>query len=136
MSDTQSKALSKEGQEQLKEATHAQLAIYRSHKIVKAAKIVEIRFGYDERLDRTATLLIPEAGLEPIEVSKEFVGKHSPKAPGYFVLYPDGYESWSPVEAFESGYTQSEGGKPQDIERLLKDGLAYREPIENGDKPE
>ena len=27
------------------------------------------------------------------------------KSGGYYVRYPDGYESWSPAEAFEEGYT-------------------------------
>ena len=27
------------------------------------------------------------------------------KPGGYYVRYPDGYESWSPAEAFEDGYT-------------------------------
>ena len=35
------------------------------------------------------------------------------EAGGYYVRYPDGYESWSPAEAFEEGYTlveeQAEG---------------------------
>lgn len=35
-----------------------------------------------------------------------YVRKHSPKVGGYFVVYPDGYQSWSPEEAFESGYTR------------------------------
>lgn len=35
-----------------------------------------------------------------------YVQKHAPKAGGYFVAYEDGYKSWSPAEAFESGYTR------------------------------
>ena len=31
------------------------------------------------------------------------MAKH--EAGGYYVRYPDGYESWSPAEAFEEGYT-------------------------------
>lgn len=27
------------------------------------------------------------------------------KVGGYYVVYEDGYESWSPAEAFEKGYT-------------------------------
>jgi hypothetical protein len=38
-------------------------------------------------------------------VSKEYNDKHAPEIGGYYVLYDDGYESWSPAAAFESGYT-------------------------------
>ena len=72
---------------------------YRSHKIVRAAKItrclghtsgkITFRFGSGRRL---------------ITVSAAYVAKHKPKIGGYYVKYSDGYESWSPAEAFESGY--------------------------------
>jgi len=120
--------------EKLHDATRAQLATYVSHKTVRAAKIRAVTFGYDSKRDRGTTLLIPEdANLEPIEVTQEYVSKHDPHAPGYFVLYADGYESWSPVEAFENGYEQTEGSKVQDI-AALAEGLAYRMPIDNSDR--
>lgn len=37
-------------------------------------------------------------------VNKAYLEKHNPQIGGYYVLYPDGYESWSPAEAFEAGY--------------------------------
>lgn len=30
-------------------------------------------------------------------------------APGYKVVYPDGYESWSPKDAFEEAYREASG---------------------------
>lgn len=39
-----------------------------------------------------------------IVVSKEYLEKHKPKAGGYYVMYKDGYESYSPKNAFEEGY--------------------------------
>ena len=30
------------------------------------------------------------------------------KDPGYYVVYEDGYESWSPTKAFEDGHTRCE----------------------------
>jgi hypothetical protein len=42
----------------------------------------------------------------PFEVSAEYVMRHKPQVGGYYVVYPDGYKSWSPAEAFESGYTR------------------------------
>jgi hypothetical protein len=44
--------LSPEQAQGLHVATRVQLATYTSHKVVRAAKIKEIRFGYDEVRDR------------------------------------------------------------------------------------
>lgn len=49
--------------------------------------------GVDESNDDDGFLLRLAQAIE----------KH-PADPGYFVLYPDGYRSWSPTEAFEAGY--------------------------------
>lgn len=52
------------------------------------------------------TKIIPaEPGYAPFAVSAEFVSKHKPEAGGYWVLYEDGYQSFSPTAAFEDGYT-------------------------------
>ena len=32
--------------------------------------------------------------------------KENPNQEGYYVVYEDGYESWSPREAFENGYSE------------------------------
>lgn len=39
-------------------------------------------------------------------MSREWMTKHNPVVGGYLVLYDDGYCSFSPAEAFESGYTR------------------------------
>ncbi|EPJ3208563.1 hypothetical protein JGC44_21260 [Salmonella enterica subsp. enterica serovar Derby] len=39
-----------------------------------------------------------------IEVGRARVAGHQSEVGGYFVRYEDGYESYSPVEAFEKGY--------------------------------
>ncbi len=41
----------------------------------------------------------------PFEMSAEFDSKHKPQAGGYILRYKDGYESYSPEEAFEGGYS-------------------------------
>lgn len=79
----------------------AQMPRYRCHKIVHALKIEGIHYLRDGQL-----VLLPEdKRFAPFEVSDAFRRKHSPAAPGYYVVYEDGYTSWSPVEAFENGYT-------------------------------
>lgn len=46
-----------------------------------------------------------EQGYAPFFVEAEYMGKHKPRIGGYYVVYDDGYKSWSPADAFEKGYT-------------------------------
>lgn len=39
-------------------------------------------------------------------VSAEYMRKHEPHVGGYYVVYEDGYKSFSPAAAFEKGYTE------------------------------
>jgi preprotein translocase subunit YajC len=41
-----------------------------------------------------------------VTVSEDYMEKHKPFVGGYFVRYLDGYESFSPAEAFENGYSK------------------------------
>lgn len=69
---------------------------YRCHKEVWALKIKD----FDE------SMLIPEdPRYGPISVGLDYLYKHNPYPGGYYVVYEDGYKSFSPPEAFESGYT-------------------------------
>lgn len=45
---------------------------------------------------------------EPCEAQKEY-GNHKIGDPGYKVIYPDGYESWSPKKVFEEAYRPTSG---------------------------
>jgi len=70
---------------------------YRCHKEVYAFKIRKI----DE------FQVFPEDENElPFTVDKAFMNKHDPLVGGYFVVYKDGYRSFSPAKAFEEGYTK------------------------------
>jgi hypothetical protein len=83
---------------------------YRSHKEVYALKIIEKRTIRDPGNLAYSHMLVPEdTRYAPIDVTDAFVYKHEVNAPGYYVVYEDGYASWSPVEAFENGYTVIEG---------------------------
>lgn len=73
---------------------------YKSHKEVWAMKIRHIV----SRVDGGAELTFEDGSGRP--VSAEYVRKHDPQVGGYLVIYDDGYESWSPAEAFEAGYTK------------------------------
>ncbi|GGE36263.1 hypothetical protein GCM10007276_12190 [Agaricicola taiwanensis] len=69
---------------------------YRSHKEVWALKIASV--------DGT-TLTFEKSGYAPLDVGAEFIERHKPEAGGYYVVYKDGYKSFSPAEPFEEGYT-------------------------------
>ncbi len=83
---------------------------YRSHKVVEAFKIGFIR--EPRNVGEPFVLESRQPGCEAsaqdvsVIVDREFMNKHEPKAGGYYVRYPDLYESWSPAESFETGYSE------------------------------
>jgi hypothetical protein len=75
---------------------------YKCHKQVWALKISNIEEG-----DQKAVLIsFADAGYAPIYIDIGWCYKHKPHAGGYYVVYKDGYKSYSPADAFESGYTR------------------------------
>ncbi|MCC7407378.1 MAG: hypothetical protein IT442_04860 [Phycisphaeraceae bacterium] len=76
--------------------------VYRSHKAVKAFKILAVLAVDGE--NNKITSLLGKSG-QYCTVSDEWMHRHHPKVGGYVVFYHDGYVSYSPAEAFESGYT-------------------------------
>lgn len=84
------------------------LPLYTCHKQVHALKIKAIEacdLKTNGELTRAGYLLKFDDGYVDIFVDLDFINKHNPKAGGYYVIYKDGYRSWSPAEAFEEGYT-------------------------------
>jgi len=83
---------------------------YECHKIVHALKIKAIEFDIDRanrensETDGSAYITPEESGFGKFKVDRNYVIKHNPQVGGYYVVYEDGYSSWSPAEAFESGY--------------------------------
>lgn len=96
---------------------------YKCHKEVSALKIktvesvkptlAELERILDSKQESPvfdAAILTPEdERYAPFGVREMFVRKHAPFAGGYFVIYDDGYQSYSPAKAFEDGYTLVEG---------------------------
>lgn len=80
----------------------AQMPQYQCHKKVWALQITGV---CPQNEDGSCDLLVSD-GFRPVIVSSEWLLKHSPHIGGYIVTYPDGYRSFSPKEAFESGYTR------------------------------
>ena len=82
---------------------------YRCHKEVYALKIRDIVQPYLPEgceSDGSAIIIPEESGYAGIPVSHEYIRKHQPQVGGYFVIYEDGYRSFSPAAAFESGYAR------------------------------
>lgn len=84
-----------------KEMAQAQLPDWKCHKVVRAAEIVGIHYPGDG-----TTSLILMGVPDALPVGEAYMEKHNPDMGDYYVLYEDGYESASPPEAFENGYTQ------------------------------
>ena len=78
----------------------AEMPKYKCKKIVHALKIRSVVSHSAGGARITPT----EERYASFEVKPEYVEKHNPKAGGYFVVYEDGYQSWSPAKAFEEGY--------------------------------
>lgn len=80
---------------------YAALPVYQCHKRVRAAKITWIaRDGQNIRIE----LRWGEVKYRVI-VDDEWLSKHHAVEGGYFVVYDDGYTSYSPARVFEEGYT-------------------------------
>lgn len=89
-----------------------QMPRYQCHKKVWALKIASVRRDSEEaqihnrETDGSAIITPAEEGYAPFRVDNAFVMKHKPEAGGYYVVYDDGYKSFSPAKAFEDGYTR------------------------------
>lgn len=104
-----------------------EMPAYRSHKVVRAARIEQIvplpHGGANMYLDAT----YPDGAHAYVTINEAWRRKHEPQAGGYFVAYGDNYTSWSPAEAFEKGYMriaepdQPTGAAvtPQDVWRAI-----------------
>lgn len=92
------------------EATAAQMELprYKCHKEVWALKIAEVRDTAEpgNETDGSRLLIFEEKPYAPIRVDAAYVHKHKPEAGGYYVVYADGYKSFSPAKAFEEGYSK------------------------------
>ena len=80
------------------------MPVYVCHKEVHALKIAKVRL-HGCKGPRAGALIPEDNRYGLIEVSEEYMNKHAPEAGGYYVVYKDGYKSFSPAQAFEEGYT-------------------------------
>lgn len=91
-------------------AASMEMPRYRCFKEVHALKIREIEFDRtaaekeNRETDGSATITPVDDGYAKFRVDAEYVRKHKPVEGGYYVVYADGYKSFSPAKAFEDGY--------------------------------
>lgn len=74
---------------------------YVCHKTVWALKIKTVV----PQTEGDGLLTPDDSRYAPFMVPAEYMSKHKPVAGGYYVVYKDGYKSFSPAQAFEDGYT-------------------------------
>ena len=80
---------------------------WKCHKVVEAFKIEHILpFPNPGGLTTLASGEMPNHIQYRVYVGGSYLSKHNPQPGGYYVRYEDGYESYSPAEAFEGGYTR------------------------------
>lgn len=88
----------------------AEMPRYKCHKQVWALKIKAIKLDGEDEPDRetdgSAMVTPVENGYAPFRVDVHYMRKHRPEIGGYYVVYDDGYKSFSPAKAFEDGYTR------------------------------
>lgn len=84
------------------------LPLYRSHKKVRAARVVGNEGEVLPDIWALHLALPGETQVVIVHVSSEYITKHNPQIGGYYVLYEDGYESFSPGPAFDGGYVPAD----------------------------
>ena len=89
---------------------NSELPRYKCHKEVWALKIGDLRevpcSNEDGDSGAYAIHLVPHnTRFAPFALTREYIAKHKPQVGGYWIQYEDGYTSYSPAAAFESGYT-------------------------------
>src|SRR3990167_8922498 len=84
------------------------MPLYKCHKEVWALKIADVIAPTQpgNESDGSRIIVPADQGYASFRVPHDYVRKHNPQAGGYYVVYRDGYKSFSPAEAFEEGYTR------------------------------
>lgn len=82
--------------------TDRKLPRYQCHKQVYALKIA----GLQPVVGGAVIITPAEPGYLPFRAEHPYAEKHKPEVGGYWVQYDDGYQSFSPAQAFEEGYTR------------------------------
>lgn len=79
---------------------------WQCHKRVWAAKVAAV----STKEGIPSLILDLEGDQTNVAVGQAWIDKNKPEIGGYFVLYADGYRSYSPAAAFREGYTPAKCG--------------------------
>ena len=91
----------------MSDGTSIEMPKYNCNKQVWALNIKDILSNHDHRSGETRYGIEPfDPNFKTIEVSTAYMQNHNRDICGYYVVYKDGYKSYSPAKAFEEGYTQ------------------------------
>lgn len=106
--NSRTRRMTDQGDFEMDEATPTSpMPQYQCHKKVWALKIAKIEsaaVGNNES-DGSMWITPAEERFARFRVQYDYMRKHKPEVGGYYVVYDDGYKSYSPAKAFEDGYT-------------------------------
>lgn len=94
------------------DSAQVEMPRYRCHKDVWALKIKAVTRNSvlaalsGNESDGSAVITPEDVGYGDFRVDADYLRKHDPQPGGYYVVYADGYKSFSPAKAFEDGYTR------------------------------
>ena len=88
------------------QTSQVEMPRYRCHKEVWALKIRRIDVIEDGPAVSHGLITPADEGYAAFIIDHAYMLKHQPRVGGYYVVYKDGYKSFSPAEAFEDGYTR------------------------------
>jgi len=100
MNDTEECTQSDNSQKQ------TELPQYQCYKVVRAAKITALSLNHENDGSGLCNTLAFGDINDYRRVDDEWIDRFKPVEGGYYVQYEDGYTSFSPAKAFESGYSK------------------------------
>lgn len=100
---------------------------YRCHKEVRALKIRKI-VARPEPVDPQTglsmfDLIFEEPGFNSVPKDAAWITQHKAVEGGYYVVYKDGYSSFSPAHAFDDGYTLLNEAKDSSLREQLREAI-------------
>jgi hypothetical protein len=101
--------------ETIREHVESSLPLWKCHKVVRAAPIRAVypAEGDGSKSAPEGWMVYLDGGPAPdgfpsVFVKSEVFVRGLPMPGDYFVIYDDGYQSWSPKKTFEEGYSQAQ----------------------------
>jgi len=87
--------------------TTTEMPRYKCHKEVHACMIKDIVENPNGSIDLFFYNFGPDKTFSPVNISAPESSRFANHEDdlGYFIVYEDGYVSWSPTKAFEEGYS-------------------------------